>query len=197
MPAARKLAGSVLSAPALAETSEAREISMSHFDLKDLLQAIGPTASLIFAAWIFLSYLQQRYSAAYDHYRKLIAEFRQHREEDARHRSLLQQILEYKRRCQQMQLATQVGLIAAILLITSIISAALSVITDDSATFKYLSAALAIVGLSMVIWAAIMVMIENRRLQLIIESDLSDLPELERAAKDPRRVGAQSIDAGT
>jgi type VI protein secretion system component VasK len=92
-----------------------------------------------------------------------------------------------------MQLATQVGLLAAILLISSIIFAALSVITEDSAAFKYLSAALAIAGLSMVIWAAILVMIENRRLQLIIESDLSDVPELEQAARDPRRVGAQSI----
>jgi hypothetical protein len=96
-----------------------------------------------------------------------------------------------------MQLATQVGLIAAILLISSIIFATLSVIIDNSAAFKYLSAALALVGLSMVIWAAILVMIENRRLQLIIESDLSDVPELERAAKDPRRIGAQSINAGT
>src|SRR5436305_1444599 len=34
------------------------------FDLKDLLQAIGPTASLVFAAWIFLSFLESRYVAA-------------------------------------------------------------------------------------------------------------------------------------
>jgi hypothetical protein len=167
---------------------------MASFELKALLQAIGPTASLIFAAWIFLSYLQQRYSAAYDRYRNLIEEFRKHREQDQRHHSVLEQILEYKRRCQQMRLATQLGLLAAILLIGSIISAALSVIGGDAAAFKYLSAALAIFGLLMVIWAAVLVMIENWRLQLIIESDLSDIPELVRAAKDLRRVGAQSVE---
>ena len=42
------------------------------FELKDLLEAIGPNATLIFAAWIFLSFLQQRYTAAYDRYRALV-----------------------------------------------------------------------------------------------------------------------------
>lgn len=168
---------------------------MVSFDLKDLLQAIGPTASLIFAAWIFLSYLQQRYSAAYDRYRNLVEEFRQHRESDERHRSILEQIMEYKRRCQQMRLATHLGLLAAILLISSIISAAVNVITGEAAVFKFLSAALAIFGLLLVIWAAVLVMIENQRLQLIIESDLSDIPELRRAARDKQRVGAKKLDA--
>jgi Na+/H+ antiporter NhaB len=168
---------------------------VARFDLKDLLQAIGPTASLIFAAWIFLSYLQQRYSGAYDRYRNLVEEFRAHGDHDERRRSVLEQILEYKRRCQQMRLATHLGLLAAVILISSIISAALCVMTDDFAAFKYLSAALAIVGLLIVIWAALLVIIENWRLQLIIDSDLSDRPELVRAAQDSNRVGAQSADA--
>ncbi len=32
---------------------------MGGFELKDLLSAVGPTASLIFAAWIFLSFLPE------------------------------------------------------------------------------------------------------------------------------------------
>jgi hypothetical protein len=164
---------------------------LASFDLKDVLQAVGPTASLIFAAWIFLSYLQQRYSSSYERYRALIDEFRHHPEKDQRHASLLEQILEYKRRCQQMRLATHIGLLAAIILISSIIFAALNMIDDDIAAFKFLSAGLAILGLLLVIWAAILVILENLRLQLIIDSDLSDVPELEQAAHDPRRIGAR------
>jgi hypothetical protein len=74
-----------------------------------------------------------------------------------------------------MRLATHLGLLAA-----------LDVMTDDFAPFKYLSAGLAILGLLLVIWAAVLVMLENLRLQLIIESDLADVPELVHAADDPR-----------
>jgi hypothetical protein len=81
---------------------------MPDFELKDLLQAIGPSASLIFAAWIFLSFLQSRYSSAYEHYRQLIAELRTHREQDRRLQSLCRQILAYKRRCEQMRWATNI-----------------------------------------------------------------------------------------
>jgi hypothetical protein len=82
---------------------------MSEFDLKDLLEAVGPTASLIFAAWIFLTFLQARYTAAYERFRALIAELRSHRGQDQRRTSLRQQILLYKRRCEQMRLATNIG----------------------------------------------------------------------------------------
>jgi hypothetical protein len=88
---------------------------MQAFQLKDLLEAIGPTASLIFAAWIFLSFLQARYTTANERYRSLLDEFRQHTSQDARRSSLRDQITEYKRRCEQMRLATNMGVSAAIL----------------------------------------------------------------------------------
>jgi hypothetical protein len=120
---------------------------MQGFELKDLLQALGPTASLIFAAWIFLSFLQSRYSAAYERYRSLLDEFRQHSNRDRRRESLHEQILEYKRRCEQMRRATNLGVIAAICLIA---------------------------------------------VQLIIDSDVSDVTELQEGARDRGRVGAQA-----
>jgi hypothetical protein len=46
------------------------------FKLKDVLDAVGPTASLIFAAWIYLSFLQQRYSSGYQNYRDLVSMYR-------------------------------------------------------------------------------------------------------------------------
>jgi hypothetical protein len=87
---------------------------MQGFQLKDLLKALGPTASLIFAAWIFLSFLQSRYTTAYEHYRSFIDESRQHPNRHRRRESLRDQILEYKRRCEQMRRATNLGVIAAI-----------------------------------------------------------------------------------
>ena len=48
------------------------------FKLKELLDAIGQAAAVVFAAWIFMGFLQQRYAAAYERYRSLVAEVRQH-----------------------------------------------------------------------------------------------------------------------
>ncbi len=165
---------------------------MGGFPLKDLLQAVGPTASLIFAAWIFLSFLQQRYMGAYEHYRQLLAEFRSHEQRDRRRDSLGEQILEYKRRCEQMRWATQIGVLAAIFLISSIVFAALSSMEPQFTATKYLCAACAIVGLLMVIWAAILVLMENARLQVIIDSDLSDVPDLREPARRQGQGGTAS-----
>jgi Protein of unknown function (DUF2721) len=161
---------------------------MPYFDLQDLLQAVGPTASLIFAAWIFLTFLQSRYSASYDRYRALIAEFRTHNEHDRRRESLGQQILAYKRRCEQMRMATNIGVISAIVLISALIFAAVGTMYDTASLWKYLTAACAIIGLLLVIWAASYVILENRAIQQLLEEDLSDVPDLrERAGQSSPR----------
>jgi Protein of unknown function (DUF2721) len=162
---------------------------MPDFDLKDLLQAVGPTASLIFAAWIFLTFLQSRYTSAYEYFRALIAEFRTHREQDQRRASLRHQILIYKRRCEYMRLATNIGVTSAILLITALICAALGTMYDTVSAWKYLTAACAIIGLLLVIWAATLVILENYALQRLLESDLSDLPELVDSVREGRTGG--------
>jgi hypothetical protein len=164
---------------------------MQGFELKDLLQDVGPTASLIFAAWIFLTFLQQRYTTAYEHYRKLIAEYRKHGDRDVRRQCLEDQILEYKRRCQQMRHATNIGVVAAILLMSVLVIAAVDTMIGHLPVLKYLTGACAIVGLLLVILASVLVIIENTRLQLIVESELSDVPDLARDAHDKHHVGAQ------
>jgi hypothetical protein len=162
---------------------------MPDFDLKDLLEAVGPTASMIFAAWIFLTFLQARYTSAYERFRALIAELRDHREQDQRRTSLRQQILIYKRRCEQMRLATNIGVCSAILLITALICAALGTMYDTVSAWKYLTACCAVVGLLLVIWAAVLVLIENYTLQRLLDSDLSDVPELVDAVRKERTGG--------
>lgn len=89
-------------------------------------------------------------------------------------------------------MATNLGVLASIALTSSIVCSALGAIADTIAAFHYVSAGLSIVGLLLMIWAAVVVLIENARLQLIIESELSDVPELMQAAHDKHRVGAQA-----
>ena len=42
--------------------------------LPDILKVVGPSAAIIFAAWIFMGFLQQRYDAAVERYRSAIDE---------------------------------------------------------------------------------------------------------------------------
>src|ERR1700710_1342785 len=110
-----------------------------HFQLKDLLEAIGPTASLVFAAWIFLSFLQSRYVAAFERYRELANDFRKDGESD-RKESIARQIKIYKNRCIQMQRATQIGVVSAMLLIGTLVIAGLDVIFPHHNTLPALAA---------------------------------------------------------
>jgi len=159
------------------------------FQAKDVLDALGPNATLIFAAWIFLSFLQQRYSSAYGRYRELIAEYREHGEHDYRRTSLSEQILQYKRRCELMRLATNIGVVSAIFLIAGLVAAALGAIFD-APLFKYGTAFGSVVGLLLVIAAAAVVLVENTRIQGAIESDISDIEDLRgRAGVQPHSHG--------
>jgi hypothetical protein len=157
---------------------------MRGFELKDLLQAVGPTASLIFAAWIFLYLLLQRYIASYERYRSLIDEFRQQVSEekqdnqDERSRNLPEQILQFKERGEKMRLATNVGVGSAITLISGLICAALGTMVQGVALFKYLTAFCAVTGLALVICAASLVIAENSKVQRIMDSRVADLRDL-------------------
>ena len=146
-------------------------------DVKSFLTAVGPTASLIFAAWIFLSFLQQRYGTAYNLYRELIAEYREP-DKDARRRETLRfQILEYKHRCEQMRISTQLGVVGAILLIIAVMSGGIDTLADQTWLFM-LCVVTGLLGLAVVIGAALLVLRENFRLQMIIDSEISEHPEL-------------------
>src|SRR5215210_4820578 len=106
------------------------------FELKDLLEALGPTASLIFAAWIFLSFLQSRYTAAYERYRALISEFREGLEDARRRHNIRDEVMLYKKRVELMRRATNIGVAAAILLISTLVSAGVSVMLGDPEPLK-------------------------------------------------------------
>lgn len=155
------------------------------FELKDVLTSVGPAASLIFASWIFLTLLNSRYVAAFDMFRSLVSEYRdnqQNRGEDQRRKSVREQILLYKKRCEQMRLSLNIGLVAAMFLIASLATSAIQIAFPQISILKPISLFGIIIGLLLVIAAAAVVMRENIEIEKALKSELSDLPDLKDAS---------------
>ncbi|HEX8605681.1 MAG TPA: DUF2721 domain-containing protein [Pseudoduganella sp.] len=152
------------------------------FELKDVLGAVGPTASLVFASWIFMTFLQARYSAAYERYRDMIEEFRGGR--DTTRRDLIgTQIKLYRKRVEQMRWATSLGLWAAICLLLALISGALDAVFKGNPVLKYVGLVGTVAGLGMVIGSALLVIVENTSIKHAMDEELKDVPELEGTAR--------------
>lgn len=159
------------------------------FELKDVLSAVGPAASLVFAAWIFLQLLNSRYVSSYDRYRTLTGEYREMQDDnwdDARRNSVREQILLYKKRCEQMRLALNMGLIAAMLVILGLITGAIQIAFTQLTFLKPVSLGCIVLGLGMVLPAAIIVLIENLEVKAALDSELEDIPDVKRAAQASR-----------
>jgi hypothetical protein len=151
--------------------------------LTDVLEAIGPNASIVFAAWIFMGFLQQRYDSAADRYRGAVGDFRSSDHEDERARNLKDQIVTYRHRCQLMTRATLLGLIAAMLLIASLIFGALSVLLPDVTLITVCGVFTSIAGFVLVIAAALIVVMEGKIVRRQIDDELRDVPELANLTK--------------
>lgn len=150
--------------------------------LGEALKAIGPNASIVFAAWIFMGFLQQRNDAAIDRYRLAVGDFRSNKHDATRSDNLRAQVLAYRRRCRLMSRATFVGLVAAILLISSLIFGALDVIVPNTATIAVCGIATALGGFVLVIIAAFIVIAEGRIVQRQIDDELRDVTDLAEGA---------------
>ncbi len=152
------------------------------FQLNKVLQAIGPNASIIFAAWIFMGFLQQRYDAATDRYRSAVGDYRSEAHEGNRASNLKRQVLAYRRRCKLMTWATLIGLVAAILLISSLIFGAVNAIVPNVTIVTASGTVAAIGGFVLVIIATLIVIVEGRVVSRQIDDELRDVPELARNA---------------
>jgi hypothetical protein len=153
------------------------------FQLKDVLETAGPTASLVFASWILLQLLGQKFTSAFDRYRSLATEYRAEETSNARKRHIAEQLPLYKRRCEQMQRATVIGVVAAMLLIFTLLSGTVgTIIGRDGPPLKYAGAGSAVIGLSLLLWAASYLLLENRNVVDALHSELKDMPEIARQA---------------
>lgn len=145
------------------------------FDIKAVLDAVGPTASLLFAAWIFLQYLNQRYIESVKRLRALIRERRDRPGDAEGSDSLDDQVAMYRRRCFLMSRATSIGLVGAILLLATLISAAVVTVFDGPAWLSAAACFGAMIGLALVLVATGFVLVENRLIETALRSELSDV----------------------
>lgn len=141
------------------------------FQLSDVLKAIGPNASLIFAAWIFLSFLQARYDAAIDRYRSLVAESRTG-DQDGSSDDAKQEIEIYVRRCAVMSHAVTLGLVSAVLFLLALICGGLDVVFPNAAPIVLIGTIAGILGLALVIVAAVLVVYDNAGTRTQIRQEL-------------------------
>jgi hypothetical protein len=149
------------------------------FQLKEILDAIGPTASLMFASWIFLSFLEQRYVSAFDRYRALSQAYRKSENlTEKRMLSLKAQVILYKVRCEQMKRATNLGIFAAICLTLTLVCGVVQAVFKDLEFIKYIALISSLLGFSLVIFAAIYVFKENMGLQKALDIEVSDLKDI-------------------
>lgn len=147
------------------------------FQLKDVLGAIGPNASIIFASWIFMGFLQTRYTDAYTRYRSLIDSYRDGL--DGPRKDIIRaEIKLYRKRVDVMRQATNLGMYAAIMLISALIVAACEAIFGHLPVLKYAGTLLAIGGLVLIIWSAAKVVHENTLIRQAIGGEVKDIPEL-------------------
>ena len=150
--------------------------------LSDVLKAIGPNAAIVFAAWIFMGFLQQRYDGALDRYRTAVGDYRSNEHEATRSSNLKNQVLAYRRRCRLMSGATLVGLLAAILLISSLIFGGLDVIVPKSTFITICGIATTMGGFVLVIVATLIVVVEGRIVKRQIDDELRDVSDLAEEA---------------
>jgi hypothetical protein len=122
---------------------------------------IGPAASILFAAWIFMGFLQQRYDAAIERYRACIAEFRGSDVSNERRSNLQEQVLIYRRRCKLMSYSSMTGLVSAIVLLLALISGELSIVFPAIGGLNYVGAIAALLGFVLIIGAAVLVIVES------------------------------------
>jgi hypothetical protein len=161
------------------------------FDLKKVLDAVGPNAGLVFASWMFMQLLQGRYSNAYDRYRAPIDNFRQGAE-GMRKDTIRDEIALYRTRVDYMRRATDLGLYAAILLIGTLIIAVLDAMFGSPTIFKYLGTATTLAGLAAIIWSAALVVRENHLIKMPLDRELDDVPELRDIGSTPRSTEMKS-----
>lgn len=155
------------------------------FDLKKVLEAVGPNAGIVFASWMFMQLLQGRYSNAYQHYRELINNFRQG-VDGVRRDTIRDEIALYRTRVDYMRRATDLGLYAAMLLIGTLIIAVLDAVFGSPPFLKYAGTATTLAGLAAIIWSAALVVAENRLIKMPLDRELEDVPDLKDIGTKPR-----------
>ena len=151
------------------------------FHLSEILKIVGPGAAIVFAAWIFMGFLQQRYDHALTRYTGLIEDYRSKEMGGERRDNVRDQIKIYRKRCRLMSSAILEGLVSAVLLILSLILAEAEVVVPGLAWLPALGALTVMLGFLLVILSAFTVLIEGRITHRQLDSEVLDVADLAKA----------------
>src|SRR4051812_22104496 len=162
--------------------------------LTEILKTVGGSAAIIFAAWIFMGFLQQRYDAAVERYRAVIDEYRSGNASASRCDNIREQVQIYKYRCVLMAYSNLLGLTAAILLLVTVMLGELVVVFPAAAALNYVGAVTTILGLALIIASAAIVIREGTITRRQLDSELLDIPEL--AESTGMQSGGRSTGGG-
>jgi hypothetical protein len=136
-------------------------------DLKDVLNAAGPTATLLFASWIFLGYLNSRLSDSQKRFN----------DHDARHKSIYDQIKQNRKRCDLLFLATNDALRGAYFMFATIATGIISIATQQPPWLCIFNLCCALSGLVFLVLSVGKALAENKLLHQSITSEVADVPE--------------------
>ncbi|HTL11530.1 MAG TPA: DUF2721 domain-containing protein [Bdellovibrionota bacterium] len=153
------------------------------FTFQNFLMTVGPTASLIFASWAFLIFVQMRSSSAYGDYRNLHHEHRTSGSESHRETGVRPVVL-HKRRCQQIGGAIQAGVLAALLFTVTLFCGALEVMVSGSQGLKYIGSISTLLGLVLLVGAAGLVVSES----VLARRAIAGETRVEREHREHRRA---------
>lgn len=134
------------------------------------------------------AFREQRYVCAFERYRLLVGEYRvlvgEYRADKSsseRDANLKDRILLYRKRCEQMRMATNPGVAAAILWLTTLICGGVEAVFGGSALVKY--TVRAIFGLLLVIAAAGYVIAENTLIKRALDSEIAVLGDVANSVR--------------
>jgi hypothetical protein len=146
------------------------------FDLRDILNTAGPTASLVFASWIFLSLINQRLASAMDRYRALVAEMRADPTPSPRMQEVERQIALYRARCDLMRRSISVSIVAAECLLVTLLTSMISLVDHALAWIGYISLGSTFAGILLLMESARLMLRENRHIKDVLHSEMVDIP---------------------
>ena len=162
-------------------------------NLKDIGGTAGSAVSLVIACTIFLHQLITKSVANSERLEKLTKEYREHSEDDARKASLADQITLYYHRSNWVRRAICTVAAGEFFFILVNVASALSVLMLDSAAVGIIGLAGLFLGLATIAVGVALEIYENYHFKYVVNSELSDFPELpQRDAEEDTSVRRQS-----
>jgi uncharacterized protein DUF2721 len=147
-------------------------------NLKDIGGTAGSSVSLIIACTIFLHQLITKFVSSADRLRVLTQEYREYSEDDARKASLADQITLYYHRTHWIRHALCTVAIGEFFFILVIIASCLSVLMPASNAVGIIGLVALFLGLAAIAVGTAIEIYENYYFKFVIDSELSDFPEL-------------------